>query len=94
MADRVFTVCDMLAEKGVELSIPPFMEGRQQLPADEIKRGQSIASLHIHVEHVIVRIKNYSQGNTSNHDDLYCEPNSFGMCMTNKLSTSTCPTSK
>ena len=28
MADRGFTVRDMLAGKGVELNIPPFMEGR------------------------------------------------------------------
>ncbi len=28
MADRGFTVTDILAEKDVELNIPPFMEGR------------------------------------------------------------------
>lgn len=60
MADRGFTVCDMLAEKGVDLKIPPFLEGREQLPADEIKHGRSIASLRIHVERAIGRIKNYT----------------------------------
>ena len=60
MADRGFTVRDMLAEKGVDLNIPPFMEGREQLPADEVKRGRSIASLRIHVERAIGRIKNYT----------------------------------
>ena len=34
MADRGFTIKDMLREIGVELNIPPFMEGRQQLPAE------------------------------------------------------------
>ena len=60
MADRGFTVRDMLAEKGVALNIPPFMEGREQLPADEVKRGRTIASLRIHVERAIGRIKNYT----------------------------------
>ena len=31
MADRGFTVRDMLAEKGVDINIPPFLEGREQL---------------------------------------------------------------
>ena len=60
MADRGFTVRDMLAEKGVDLNIPPFLEGREQLPADEVEHGRSIASLRIHVERAIGRIKNYT----------------------------------
>ena len=59
MADGV-TVRDMLAEKGVELNIPPFIEGRKQLPASEVQCGRNIASLHIHVERAIGRIKNYA----------------------------------
>ena len=60
MADRGFTVRDMLAQKGAQLNTPPFMEGRKQLPVDEVKRGRSIASLRIHVERAIGRIKNYA----------------------------------
>ena len=41
-------------------NIPPFMEGREQLPADKVKRGHTIASLRIHVERAIGRIKNYT----------------------------------
>ena len=59
MADRGFTVRDVLQEKGVSLNIPPFMENRQQLPAEEVQRGRKIASLRIHVERAIGRIKNY-----------------------------------
>ena len=59
MADRGFTVRDMLSEKGVSLNIPPFMENRQQLPAEEVQRGRKIASLRIHVERAIGRIKHY-----------------------------------
>ena len=36
MADRGFTIRDHLQAIGVELNIPPFMEGRKQLPADKV----------------------------------------------------------
>ena len=49
----------MLKDIGVELNIPPFMEKRDQLPALDVKAGRQIASLRIHVEHVIERIINY-----------------------------------
>ena len=51
---------DMLVEKGVELNIPPFIKGRKQLPASEVQYGRSIASLRIHIERAIGRIKNYA----------------------------------
>ena len=60
MADRGFTVRDLLQEKGVDLNIPPFMEGRQQLSATDVQSGRGIASLRIHVERLIGRIKNYA----------------------------------
>ena len=53
MADRGFTVKDLLKEINVELNIPPILEGRQPLPAEEVKRGRQIASLHIHIERAI-----------------------------------------
>lgn len=59
MADRGFTVKDMLEKLGIELNIPPFMEGRQQLPSEEIEAGRKIASLRIHIERAIGRIKTY-----------------------------------
>ena len=59
MADRGFTVKDMLEKLGVGLNIPPFMEGRQQLPSEDIEAGRKIASLRIHVERAIGRIKTY-----------------------------------
>ena len=60
MADRGFTVKDMLKEIGVELNIPPFMEGRKQLPAIEVQEGRHIASVRIHVERAIGRMKSFS----------------------------------
>ena len=41
MADRGFTVKDMLETLGIGLNIPPFMEGRQQLPSEEIEAGRN-----------------------------------------------------
>ena len=60
MADRGFTIRDLLKEKNVSLNIPLFLDGRKQLSAKDVKDGHSIASLHIHVERVIGRIKNYT----------------------------------
>ena len=59
MADRGFTIKEALSQLGIELNLPPFMEGRGQLPPDEIERGRSIASLRIHVERAIGRMKQY-----------------------------------
>ena len=38
MADRGFTIKDQLLPHKVSLNIPPFMEGRARLPADEVKK--------------------------------------------------------
>ena len=60
MADRGFTIKKQLSEIGVHLNIPPFLDGRAQLPAEEVKKGRGIASLRIHVERAIGRIKQFS----------------------------------
>ena len=60
MADRGFTIEDMLSALNIELNVPPFMKGRQQLPAEEVLQGRKIASLRIHVERAIGRLKNFS----------------------------------
>ena len=59
MPERGFTVKDMLQELNIELNIPPFMEGRQQLPYQEVEEGREIASLRIHVERAIGRTKTF-----------------------------------
>ena len=60
MADRGFTINDMLKDIGIELNIPPFMEGRSQLPAKDVQEGRRIASVRIHVERAIGRMKNFA----------------------------------
>ena len=60
MADRGFTIRDQLERIGVELNIPPFLDGKKQLPAVEVQQGRSIASLRVHVERAIGRMKNFT----------------------------------
>lgn len=60
MADKGFTIKDQLKEIGVDLNIPPFLDGGNQLSPDDVLKGRNIASLRIHVERAIRRIKSYS----------------------------------
>ena len=50
MADRGFSMKDMLKELDIELNLPPFLQGQEQLPPEEVQKGRKIASLRIHVE--------------------------------------------
>ena len=60
MADQGFTIRDQLKTVGADLNIKLFLEGRAQLSADEVLEGRKIASVQIHVERTIGRIKNFS----------------------------------
>ena len=59
MADRGFEIDFMLEGMHVKLNIPPFLNGRQQLDENEVVETRCIASLRVHVERAIERIKNY-----------------------------------
>ena len=58
MADRGFTIADLLDAKGVTLNMPP-MKVNNQLSEREMVTTRRIAALRIHVERAIGRIKNY-----------------------------------
>jgi len=60
MADRGFTIKDILKEINVELNIPPFLLDKQQLTAAEVEEGRKIAAVRIHVERAIGRIKQFA----------------------------------
>ena len=60
MADRGFTIKDLLSRLNIELNIPPFLNEQKQLSSIEIDAGRKIASLHIHIEKAISRIKTYT----------------------------------
>ena len=50
MADRGFTIQDLLLKKQVELNIPPFLNGRDCFTPQEEAKTKSIAKVRIHVE--------------------------------------------
>ena len=58
MADRGFTIADLLDLKGVALNIPP-MKTSDQFTQRELTTTCRIANLRIHVECAIGRIKNF-----------------------------------
>ncbi|CAB4005346.1 Hypothetical predicted protein, partial [Paramuricea clavata] len=58
MADRGFEIESDLPS-GVTLNIPPFLDGKDQLSLEEELTTRKIASVRVHVERAIARIKNY-----------------------------------
>lgn len=58
MADKGFTIQDLLPV-GVSLNIPPFLGSSAQMPAEDVVKTQQIASLRIHIERAINKIKNF-----------------------------------
>ena len=59
MADRSFEIEEDLITIGVRLNIPPFLHGKNQLSENELVSTRRIASLQIHVERAMERIKNF-----------------------------------
>ena len=58
MADRGFNIRDLLLRKNAHLNIPAFSEGKQ-LSARAVQKSRRIASVRIHVERAMERIKNF-----------------------------------
>ena len=58
MANKGFTV-EHFFPLGVSLNIPPFLGNKGQMSPEEVVETQSIASLRIHVERWINKIKNF-----------------------------------
>ena len=58
MADKGFEIADDLP-KGVTLNIPPFLRGNDHLSIEEETETRRIASVRIHVERAISRIKTF-----------------------------------
>ena len=60
MADKGFDIKDLLLPHRVTLNIPPFLrQDRGQFTAQEVDETRSIASLRIHVERAIARVKSF-----------------------------------
>ena len=58
MADKGFTIEDLLP-LGVTLNIPPFLGSNSQMTAQDVIKTREIASVRIHVERAISKIKNF-----------------------------------
>ena len=59
MADKGFTIQDLLIPCGVWLNIPPFLQGNTQMAANDVFATKNIARLRVHVERAIGRVKEY-----------------------------------
>ena len=59
MADRGFTIRDILMNKKVDLNIPPCLNGRAHFTATEEINTRRIARVIIYVERAIGILKNY-----------------------------------
>ena len=59
MADRGFTIDELLAPLGVSLNTPPTLGRRSQMDAVQVVETQQIASLRIHIERAIRRVKEF-----------------------------------
>ena len=58
MADRGFNIRDLRLWKHAYLNIPAFSDGKQ-LSARAVQKSRRIASVRIHVERAMERLKNY-----------------------------------
>ena len=59
LADRGFTVRELLNPVQVELKIPPFLKGRKSLSVAEKLETRRIAKARIHVERFNQRLKEF-----------------------------------
>ena len=57
MADKGFTIEDLLTPLNCSLNIPPFLSEKVQSSKEDVERTQKIAKLRIHVERAIHRVK-------------------------------------
>lgn len=59
MADKGFNLQDELAAVGVTLVTPAFLKGKTQFSPEESNKNKALASLRVHVERLMERIKNW-----------------------------------
>ena len=58
MADKGFTIEDLLPP-GIKLNIPPFLGSQGQMSPEDVVKTQTVASLRVHVERAINKVKNF-----------------------------------
>ena len=59
MADKGFNCQDELASVGASLVTPAFLVGKKQFSKEQTEHNKTVASLRVHVERLMERIKNW-----------------------------------
>lgn len=59
IADKGFVIQDELASGGAKLTLPHFMNGKKQFTKEASDHNKKIATLRIHVERYMERLKNW-----------------------------------
>ena len=59
MADKGFKIQDERASFGAKLALPHFMKGKKQFTKEESEHNKKVASLRIHMERFMERLKNW-----------------------------------
>ena len=59
MADKGFSISDLLISKESQLIIPPFLREKKRFSKKNCKRTSDIAKARIHVEQAIAGIKDF-----------------------------------
>ena len=57
MADKGFTIEDLLSPLNCSLNIPPFLSEKVQFSTEDVDRTQKIAKLRINIERAIHSVK-------------------------------------
>ena len=58
MPDKGFTIEDLLP-LGIKLNIPPFIGSQGQISSEDLVKTQTVASLIVHVERAINKMKDF-----------------------------------
>ena len=58
MADKGITIKDRLPP-GIKVNIPPFLGSQVQMSPEDVVKTQTVASLRVHVERAINKVKNF-----------------------------------
>ena len=59
MADKGFSISDLLVSKGSRLVIPPFLRDKDRVSKKNCTTTSNVAKARIHVERAIARIKDF-----------------------------------
>ena len=73
-----FKIQDLLTPRGIRLNIPPFLQTKIQMTANDVFLTKKIARLRVHVERSIGRVKEFKIF----HDTL---PASMWDCISNVI---------